>query len=741
VTTTEEEIELGARTASYAGPGIFSILWRRKALVFFGLAAGVVAGLLFYVQKAPTYNSMAKLIVWQRKGDALSGNASTSQQSAMVNDYVATQEQLLTSVEVLKLAEKHLQNQTLRVPPPNNDYISFLSTGLKVSRQKDLATGASNNVLTVGFVGPSEYDSRVIVTAVIDGYKDWLKAAVADVTEDNFNLIVKSIKETDEMLAKNQDAFEEVRKDSRSLSQESSSDLKSRININETNKSALQIKVIEYDTMSTMINAAKREGKDPETIATLFRFAQQQKNSPLDQVKSPSDYIFQLDVKIDQLKEQMGDRHPEVLALQAQKKKWQEYLSQSTGGKGLEQPKNIDIVGLYLDYVAQQIKASKLQIEHIQHLIDEDRAAVVKLEAGSDKETRVKQVGDRLRHTLDEFTERKHRIDLTRDAPLYDARVITPPGVGVKVSPVLVTTLGVAAGIGLLLGCLLAYLAEASDKSFRSIDEVRQRLNVTVIGQVPPLTPHEPSVIEQNPLDPLLVVHHAPKSVQAEAYRGVRTSLYFSTRGKGHQVIQVTSPNPGDGKSTLTANLAAAIAQSGKKVILIDADFRKPRVHRIFGLGKAEIGLASVIAGEADLESAIYSCEVPGLSILPCGPRPANPADLLTSALFQEILEDIKKEYDFVLIDTPPMLAVSDPSVVAPRVDGVILTIRMTKNSRPMAEQAKERLTILGANLLGVVVNGMDDNNKGYGYGYGYGYEYAYGDDYQESSTKLNKPR
>src|SRR5262249_28722871 len=155
--------------------------------------------------------------------------------------------------------------------------------------------------------------------------------------------------------------------------------------------------------------------------------------------------------------------------------------------------------------------------------------------------------------------------------------------------------------------------------------------------------------------------------------------LYFNTQGQGSQVIQVTSPSKGDGKSTMAANLAVSIAQSGKRVLVVDADFRRPRQHHIFGLA-GRVGLATVMAGDAELSTAIPATPVPNLDVLPCGARPTNPAELLTLPRFAELLGELRGRYDFVIVDTPPLLAVSDPSVVAPRVDGVLLTIRVSKN-------------------------------------------------------------
>jgi capsular exopolysaccharide synthesis family protein len=234
----------------------------------------------------------------------------------------------------------------------------------------------------------------------------------------------------------------------------------------------------------------------------------------------------------------------------------------------------------------------------------------------------------------------------------------------------------------------------------------------------------------------MLVTVHRPKSSEAEGYRGVRTQIFFSTQGRGHQLIQVTSPNPGDGKSTLASNLAVSIAQSGKRVVLLDADFRKPRVHKLFALPATENGLASVVAGETTLLSALCPSGIPNLDILPCGSRPANPAELLTSPAFHFVLVDLKAQYDFVIVDTPPVLAVSDPMAVASRVDGIILVIRMTNRARPAAERAREQLGAIGANVLGVIVNGTGPSgpgsDAGYKYGYAYGYQYQYEYEYAD---------
>jgi len=171
----------------------------------------------------------------------------------------------------------------------------------------------------------------------------------------------------------------------------------------------------------------------------------------------------------------------------------------------------------------------------------------------------------------------------------------------------------------------------------------------------------------------------------------------------------------------------------------VDADFRRPRIHRLFGMPTVASGLTAVLVGEMPLAEAIKETAVPGLHLLPCGTRPSNPAELLTSPDFDRVLGELRDQYDYVLVDTPPLLAVTDPCIVAGRVDGVLLAIRVSKNGRPAAERAKDLLSNLGANILGIIVNGVGrEAGSGYGYSYYQYDEYSY--QYRSSEDEADKP-
>ena len=181
----------------------------------------------------------------------------------------------------------------------------------------------------------------------------------------------------------------------------------------------------------------------------------------------------------------------------------------------------------------------------------------------------------------------------------------------------------------------------------------------------------------------------------------------------------------------MAANLAIAIAQSGKRTLIVESDFRRPRVHKLLGLDR-EIGVTSIISGDLELTDAIQETGIENLYALSCGPKPSNPSELLSSPRYAELIDLLREKFDYVIIDTPPLLAVTDPAVVATRVDGILITIRINKRSQQDCVRSAELLSSLGANQLGVIVNGVDSRDKYGGYGYGGYGQYAsrksYGD-------------
>lgn len=204
-----------------------------------------------------------------------------------------------------------------------------------------------------------------------------------------------------------------------------------------------------------------------------------------------------------------------------------------------------------------------------------------------------------------------------------------------------------------------------------------------------------------------LIAHHNPKEVISEQYRLIRTNILFSSVDEEVKSIMITSPEPADGKSTTALNLSIVLAQQGKKVLLVDADLRKPSIHYSFQVSNIT-GLTNVLTKETDLEGAISTTYIPNLEILTCGDIPPNPSELLNSKAMEKLMKKLEEMYDYVVYDSPPVLAVTDAQIIANRCNGVVLVIASGKTHKERALRAKELLAKAKSKILGVVINGVD---------------------------------
>ncbi len=212
-----------------------------------------------------------------------------------------------------------------------------------------------------------------------------------------------------------------------------------------------------------------------------------------------------------------------------------------------------------------------------------------------------------------------------------------------------------------------------------------------------------------------LITYSDPRSPAAEAYRQLRTNIQFAGLDKTLTSIMITAAGPDEGKSTTLANLGVAFSQTGSSVILLDCDLRKPSLHELFGLDNHQ-GITTWVEDGSAESIPTFDSGIPNLSLIPSGPPPPNPSELLGSGRMSELLKALCDRADYVLIDTPPVAAVTDASVLATRVDGVLLLVRAGKTKRDVARRAKVILERVNANLLGVVLNNVKYNSKLHGY-------------------------
>ncbi len=276
--------------------------------------------------------------------------------------------------------------------------------------------------------------------------------------------------------------------------------------------------------------------------------------------------------------------------------------------------------------------------------------------------------------------------------------------------------------VGLLSGVGLSFLLEKLDTSVTSREQVEERLGLPFLGIVPTLA-ESVDIKERD-----LFVHSNPKSAAAECLRSIRTNLLFMSPDKPLKTLLVTSSGPSEGKTTIAVALAEVMADNGSRVLLIDADLRRPRLHQVFGLSK-ETGLSALILGDGTLEAAVRPTQVHDLWVLPSGPIPPNPNELLHAAGFAALLEEAQKRFDRVIVDSPPAGVVADAVVVSTKVDGTLLVLKAGQTSRDAAARAVRTLKDVNAKLMGAVLNDLDLEDQRYGQYYQY-YRYGY---YQES--------
>ncbi len=290
--------------------------------------------------------------------------------------------------------------------------------------------------------------------------------------------------------------------------------------------------------------------------------------------------------------------------------------------------------------------------------------------------------------------------------------------------------------MGLLLGVGFAFLQEFLDDRVNTAEDIERLTALPTLGVVPTIPADtRPVLIGKDALSPV-----------TESYRALRTSVHFSAIDSPVRTLLVTSPHAGEGKSVTSTNTAIAMALEGKRVILVDADLRRPSIYKLLELPQ-QPGLTSVGAGDVTLEEALQEIPVPGLRVLTSGPLPPNPAELLNSHAMLSLIDRLLELADVVIFDTPPLIPVTDTQVLAAHIDGAILVVEAGSARKAAVKHARDLLQQSRVRILGVVLNKIDQTQKGYyyhyyyrggygkygsrygrGYGYHGGYGYHYGD-------------
>ena len=317
-----------------------------------------------------------------------------------------------------------------------------------------------------------------------------------------------------------------------------------------------------------------------------------------------------------------------------------------------------------------------------------------------------------MQEEVDLALPKESTVEITDDADL--------PIKAVRPNIPLNIALGVV--VGLVLGVGLAFFIEYLDTSVKTIDDVERALNAAVLGVIPQ---NVGSLLDEG-----------DESPHAEAYRVLRTNILFAGRKSETQTtFSVVSGGAGEGKTTTMFNLAVVFAQQGDRVLVVDSDLRRPSMHRFFKLSN-NIGLTNYLLGQATIEEVIQTTELPSLHFIPSGKLPSSSMGILSSAKMKEFVAEMKSRYDYVFLDAPPIMGVSDASVLASMVDMCVLVVQYRKYPQLMTQRAKDMVTKVGGELVGVVLNNINISQDSYYYYYsGYYYDYYYKSREKEESA------
>jgi len=413
------------------------------------------------------------------------------------------------------------------------------------------------------------------------------------------------------------------------------------------------------------------------------------------------------------------EHHPEVQKLNAQVESTRTAIAQELqnikNGAELELANvNRQLAGLTSLYEGARKEALQLNLKELEY-------------------SRLHRSKDSTEKLFGIVLERSTESGLSKMAPFNNVRVLDRPlKPTAPIFPRPASNLAVGIVLGLLLGFAGATGREMLDRTVRTSEDIERDLGLAVLGSLPDVTRESsalnlgyyygrrrarkerksPGPATEN-TRPELLVHTHPKSVAAEAARAIRTNLMFMSPDNPYRCLLVTSAGPAEGKTTVATSIAIAIAQTGQSVCLVDCDLRKPRVHAVFG-ERNETGVTTALLEPGQLPSLVLDTQIPNLRILRAGPTPPNPADLMHSEAFGRVLQELRAQFDRVVIDSPPIGLVTDGVILSTRVDATVLVVRALATRRDAAKRAMRSLRDVGATCAGFVLNAVPSSEQNY---------------------------
>ena len=712
---------------------LLQVVLRHRWIILLTVISFLVVAFLYLLKATPIYTSTSRLYVEQSGPKIISEYEGIMTQS---KNYLYTQSELIKSTPIIAKVVNDAQIRRFRtftekplitsgrvdnlfdyikdklgIPVGKKDNVIIDNLVIYLKKELDVTIGKKDDIITVSFDSPYPLDAAKIVNAVVDSYVEYQATTTRSTASEVLKILQKEKIQRDKELSNSFAQLLEFTRENGVVSLEKSDAhiVFKRLNRLSSALTEAQLETInakaDYEAILSMADESEK----------IKQFAMAQPTAGVrvfvtDVETQLRTTLRDMKVELRNVRYHCTEDHPSTQALLGKIDEIEHQLN--------EEAKTF--AEAYLEVMRLKWTMAKQREAELQTSFDAQQQAALDL---SVKATEYYMLESNLKRTeklCDILDDRIKEISVTEEAGALNISILEVARPEDKPSkPLKARVMALALALGLMFGWGFAFLREWLDYRLRSADEISAVLGVPVLGTVPRM-PRRQSAVERGQK-----VHLKSKSIAAEAYRTIRTTVFFGVPKGQAKTILVTSPASGDGKTSLVSNLAITMAQAGQRTLILDADFRKPMQHNIFEIDN-EKGLSSVLAGNITMDEAIQAGPVKGLDLLPCGPEVPNPCEILNSDAFIETLKKLSERYDRVIVDSPPVRPVADSQILAAICDITLLVLRAEKSTRRLSQQARDDLLSVGAHIFGVVVNDVSRKHSRYGYYTSYGY-YGYG--------------
>ncbi len=680
----------------------YHVVWRHLWVVLLPVLLALSLAWIYLLRATPQYTSTSRIYVEQMGPSIFEKSAPGA--ITRWDSYLYTQAEVLRSTAILSAALK---------APALADLPSFADANSPLGALRDnleVEVGKRDDIINVSFTSPYPEEAAAVVNAVVDAY-------IASHNKRQSSLSAELVKVLGEERAKREKELNDKRQGLTEFQLENEDlvfgpDRDNNVNLRSLESLRLTLTQAQVDTLDSkaFCDTCKRLMNDPTKLRE-FAEAQRSKGAyyvaPVDQATSVRADLRRLERERADCLLRLKPDTPAIVALDADIA----HLRQEI----LKLDK--EYAALQLAVAEEQSLAAQARENILASHFEQERRKTVALSNQLAQYALLQSDYQRTKSFCDTLDDRIRvlGVDPQVGGPVVDILEVAPVPTAPS-RPQVPKTMGLALCLGSFAGMGLALHREWRDKRLRSTEEISDLLELPVLGVVPAMTaPNQTLAIRGQK------VRISPDSREAEAFRSLRTAIFHRAPKETARTILVTSAAANEGKSTVVGNLAITMACAGQRVLVVDANLRRPGQYALFGMTPNGKGLTSVVAGKMSLEDAIICTKLDNLNILTSGPAVSNPAELIDSEVFAQVLKKLANQYDRVIVDSPAILAVTDAQILAARCDTTVLVIRAQGSSRTLSVQAQDRLASVDARVLGVVVN--DVRLKGDGYRYGGRYD------------------